>query len=141
MLKIFPMIACIIFCAACNGDDKKSGDNALMREFVFGIKEDDTGTEEFVAATNDPTVIATLETQLSLPVDQRNLFISGPIAAGDASYNIPWSWHFVQNEWQLAEFAIELCDGIPSFVEADLDYWLDTVGSFCPWASYVKEAL
>jgi hypothetical protein len=31
----------------------------------------------------------------------------------------------------------ELCDGRPSFVEADLAYWLGTVGRFCPWASYV----
>ena len=36
-----------------------------------------------------------------------------------------------------AEVTIELCDGRPSMVEADLGYWLRRVGSFCPWGSYV----
>jgi hypothetical protein len=33
----------------------------------------------------------------------------------------------------MAEMTIELCDGLPSYVENDLDYWVDTVGRFCPW--------
>ena len=35
--------------------------------------------------------------------------------------------------------AIELCDGRPSMVEDDLGYWVDTVGSFCPWGAKVVE--
>jgi hypothetical protein len=35
----------------------------------------------------------------------------------------------------MAEMTIELCDGTPSLVEADLDYWLDTVQRFCPWGA------
>ena len=33
----------------------------------------------------------------------------------------------------MAEVTIELCDGLPSHVEEDLDYWADTVKRFCPW--------
>jgi hypothetical protein len=35
--------------------------------------------------------------------------------------------------YRMAEVTIELCDGIPSHVEANLNYWVDTVGRFCPW--------
>ena len=35
------------------------------------------------------------------------------------------------------EGSIELCDGCPSFVESDLDYWIDVVSSYCPWSSEV----
>jgi len=37
----------------------------------------------------------------------------------------------------MAEVSIELCDGTPSFVEENLDYWLDTVHTYCPWSSKV----
>jgi hypothetical protein len=35
--------------------------------------------------------------------------------------------------------AIELCDGCPQMVEDDLDYWVETVGRFCPWSTRVLE--
>jgi hypothetical protein len=63
------------------------------------------------------------------------LFATGGIAAGDGGVNSGWSWHLT--DMSLTELAIELCDGTPSMVEADLDYWLGTVKTFCPWASYV----
>ena len=44
-----------------------------------------------------------------------------------------WSWHVDPLAVQWADMTIELCDGCPSFVEADLSYWLGTVHSFCPW--------
>jgi hypothetical protein len=49
------------------------------------------------------------------------------------SYNQPWSWHIDSEDIHMAEMTIELCDGLPSHVENDLDYWVDTVGRFCPW--------
>lgn len=33
--------------------------------------------------------------------------------------------------------AIELCDGLPSDVESNLDYWVDTVRYFCPWSGKI----
>ncbi len=30
---------------------------------------------------------------------------------------------------------MELCDGLPSDVEKDIDYWAGTVGRFCPWSA------
>ncbi len=49
--------------------------------------------------------------------------------------NEPWSWHLDPIDIDMAEITIELCDGTPSMVEADMEYWLNTVGRFCPWSA------
>lgn len=58
---------------------------------------------------------------------------SGRIIKGEVSYNEPWSWHIDSEDVHMSEVTIELCDGTPSQVEANLDYWLETVQRFCPW--------
>lgn len=63
--------------------------------------------------------------------------INGSLAQGDGGYNQPWSWHLVPGTIEAPDMAIELCDGRPSMVEADLEYWLDTVERFCPWGARV----
>lgn len=64
---------------------------------------------------------------------------SGRIIGEPASYNAPWSWHIDPMDIHMAEFTIELCDGLPSHVEGDLDYWVNTVGRFCPWSAEIIE--
>jgi len=61
----------------------------------------------------------------------------GPLVAGPGrgDHNSPWSWHLDPAETSMAEATIELCSGLPSFVEADLDVWLNIVGSYCPWSA------
>lgn len=95
-----------------------------------------TGDEVFYASTTDEKVIDRARRQLQLPVDQRNLFINGKIKRGTAGNN-DWSWHFVPDEWQLVQVSIEVCSGRPSYVEQDLDYWVDNIGRFCPFSSNV----
>jgi hypothetical protein len=48
-----------------------------------------------------------------------------------------WSWHPDPQDVEFADATIELCDGRPSYVEANKDYWINTVGSFCPWSAIV----
>jgi parvulin-like peptidyl-prolyl isomerase len=96
-------------------------------------------SEEFRYVTSSPELIARAREQLRLPEAQRFLFASGGIAAGHGGHNQPWRWHFT--DLALVEVAIELCDGRPTLVEADLDYWLSTVRRFCPWGSYVYAVL
>jgi glucose/arabinose dehydrogenase len=48
-----------------------------------------------------------------------------------------WTWHVDPAAVSFTDAAIELCDGKPSHVEADKDYWLNTVGSYCPWSAVV----
>lgn len=94
-------------------------------------------SENFVAATANPAVIATVEQQLLLPPEERMLHIHGLIDTGNAGYNLDWNWHFVEDDWGMAEISMELCDGTSSYLEANLDYWLMQVEYFCPWSSYI----
>ncbi len=48
-----------------------------------------------------------------------------------------WTWHPDPMDVSFADFAIEVCDAKPSFVEAAKDYWLGTVGQYCPWSAVV----
>ncbi|SHL32390.1 hypothetical protein SAMN02745216_05013 [Desulfatibacillum alkenivorans DSM 16219] len=106
-----------------------------VRYFEFALRGY-SDSENFIAATSNPATIAQVEAQLQAPEDQRRMHINGNIAAGNGGVNHCWGWHHVTNQWALAEMSMELCDGRPSHVEDDLDYWLNTVGGFCPWSSY-----
>ncbi len=64
---------------------------------------------------------------------------SGRLLRGNVSYNQPWSWHIDSEDIHMAEFTIELCDGKPSMVESDLDYWINTVQRFCPWSAQITK--
>jgi hypothetical protein len=66
--------------------------------------------------------------------------VGGSLAAGDGGFNAPWSWHLDPGSVVFSEGAVEVCDGCPSFVEGDLDYWL-RVGSYCPWSAEVEARL
>lgn len=61
--------------------------------------------------------------------------VSGSLARGDGGFNTGYSWHLVPESVHFPDVTIELCDGRPSDVEKDLDYWVDTVGRFCPWSA------
>jgi hypothetical protein len=43
------------------------------------------------------------------------------------------TWHL--RNVRLAEVTIELCDGRPSDLDDDLDYWLGSVKRYCPWGA------
>ena len=53
----------------------------------------------------------------------------------------PWSWHLTRFDG-FSDIAIELCDGWPSFVEADVPGWIaNTNGEICFWSYTVVEEL
>lgn len=94
-----------------------------------------------IAATSDQEVIDSVLAQLAKPFAQRDKFISGNIAAGNAGYNHNaghwFKWHFIEDEWDLRQLAVEVCDGCPyTDVDADTAYWLHTLGFFCPWSGF-----
>lgn len=62
---------------------------------------------------------------------------SGKLLRGSQCYNLPWGWHIDPEDIHMAESTIALCDGLPSHVEDDLDYWVDTVERFCPWSAKI----
>ncbi|NRB51262.1 MAG: hypothetical protein HRU41_26560 [Saprospiraceae bacterium] len=128
-----------IFFAACKKDD----DNTAMCDIeipagtrFFEFQND--GGDTFYAWTNKADIIAAVEAQLSLPLEQRSQHINGKIARieGDCSLNQEWSWYFLADEWLLADASIEVCDGNPQYVEENLDDYL-AIERYCPWGSVV----
>jgi hypothetical protein len=50
-----------------------------------------------------------------------------------------WSWHPDPTDVEFADFTIELCDGVPSYIEENKAEWLSTVMSYCPWSARVTD--
>ena len=122
-------VAALILAACANTAAEGSREGALA---TFVIVQP-SHNERLVVRTSDPTVIA------AKPLAERTLHLHGRLLRGDGGYNEGWSWRV--EEWSLVEMSMELCDGWPSDVEEKLDYWVNSVGSFCPWASRVEAEL
>lgn len=58
--------------------------------------------------------------------------VRGP---GQAGHNGPWNWHLDPEEIDMADFTIEVCDGRPSYVEANIEEFVDRVQRYCPWSA------
>ncbi len=61
---------------------------------------------------------------------------NGPLlpGSGQGDHNLPWNWHLDPVETEMAEATIEVCSGLPSFVEEALSDWL-TLGQYCLWSA------
>lgn len=90
--------------------------------------------ETFTVRAEDDAAIRGLEARLESAEEG---VVLGTLAAGDGGFNEPWSWHLVPGTIEVPDLATEVCDGTPSMVENDLDYWLSSVGRFCPWGARV----
>lgn len=92
-------------------------------------------SERFHVWTDDVETIDELEaleageSEASIP---NGVLRRGP---GPGEYNAPWSWHMDPDEVEMAEATAEVCDGRPSFVESEVDYFVDEVGRYCPWSA------
>jgi hypothetical protein len=105
--------------AACSDADGPQAD------FVVAV-----GAEQIVVRTTDPDTITAFRAAMA---GQRTGFPIGPLRAGDGGFNAPWTWHFDEGQVRLTEVAIELCDGTPSFVEANLGDF----PTYCPWSARI----
>ena len=127
--------------------DLVSGQTTRFFRFVgCNDSQHDWRDSSFVAATSDPTVINEVLAELALPMANRSKFPTGTIIAGNGGYNCNgthcFSWRFDSTAWSLTDFAIEVCDGCPySDLDMNLPYWIDTLGSYCPWGGRVIEEL
>ena len=107
-------------------------------EFTASCGHGNWQDTSFIASTSDEIVIDTVLSNLTRPISQRK-FINGNIDYGNGGFNHNAShwflWHFIPNQWTLAELAVEVCDGCPySDVDADTAYWVGNLGRFCPWS-------
>lgn len=131
-LLLFAAMGLLAACGGGGGDDPAPPSQPV----TFAFRTETGGAEqEFRYSTTSAEFIARARAQLLLPVASRKTFPAGAIAAGNGGVNLNWGWHFT--DLSLVEAAIELCDGSPAMVQADLGYWLNTVRRFCPWSAYV----
>jgi hypothetical protein len=137
---IFVMLVMMFSC-------KKESDPANLHYYEVGVKSNpaDWRDSSFIIATNNPALIAQVETQLSLPAAQRKI-VNGQLVSGNGGYNKnsshQFKWHFKEDNWELADLSIEIYDGRPfTDVDTDISYWLDTVKRFAPWSSYIKKEI
>lgn len=92
-------------------------------------------SERFHVWTRDPGTIQRLEaleegeSRASIP---NGALRRGP---GPGELNAPWAWHMAPDSVEMTEVAAEVCDGKPSFVESEVDYFVDEVGRYCPWSA------
>ena len=61
----------------------------------------------------------------------------GDVVRDDPGANAPWSWHIDPASLQFADQTIEVCDGLPSYVE---DRTV-TSEQYCPWSAKVVDIL
>jgi len=71
-----------------------------------------------------------------LATGTRQIPIFGTLLDGRAC-DPQWTWHVDPQNVSFADAATEVCDGLPSYIEANKAYWLGTVGSYCPWSAVV----
>lgn len=58
---------------------------------------------------------------------------NGKVVRDDPGVNSPWSWHIDPNTLEFADQTIEVCDGLPEYVE---DHTV-TSDYYCPWSAKV----
>ena len=95
---------------------------------------DVTGTPFKVFVTN-PTAVARLyniRNGADLGQIPNGRIRRGP---GAGQHNAPYSWHLDPEDIEIVDAAIEVCDGAPSYVEENVDEFVDVVGRYCPWGA------
>lgn len=106
---------------ACGGSDEQ-----------FAVWETVDGSQFATKIVDDESL---RRLQAALADNGRAGIPNGRLQRGDGGFNHGHEWHVVDVE--LVDFTIELCDGTASMVDDDVDYWIDTVGQYCPWDARV----
>jgi hypothetical protein len=63
--------------------------------------------------------------------DRRTPMFDKVIAGSDC--DSAYHWHVDPAAMAFSDFATEVCDGRPSYLEANLSTWIQQVGNYCPW--------
>ena len=123
--------ACLFALSAC--DSVQEDPETEATTYIIQVAD-----ETFRMQTTDPDV-ATIADGLLASGETMN--VDGPLLAGNGAFNAPYSWHLDPDHITFSPVTIELCDGTPSMVEDDLDYWLNNVGAYCPWGITVIDKI
>ena len=109
----------------------------------FGVNTGGTfvvavGSEQFRVRIDNALLASQARRMMTGATDAK--IINGELARGDGGFNTGYGWHMKPGTIQFADATIELCDGRPSDVQKDINYWVDTVKRYCPWGGrFIRE--
>lgn len=132
-LVIAALLAAAVVGAACGGPTSPSDPGRSLAGGVLATFA--VGSDQFKVWITNPAAIDRVmalsrgEGGGSIP---NGKLVRGP---GRASHNAPYSWHLDPVDIQIVEFTIELCDGNPQYVEANVPEYADRIGRYCPWGA------
>lgn len=141
MKKLYASVGILLaFLIACKRDIRQAPSDApSYRDFEVVV----AGEECFILRLADPDKV--IEARQLLQDTAPTRFPVGELRRGDGGFNTcgqyHWQWHIDPASVQFVEMAIELCDGRPSFIQERLDYWIDTVRTYCPWSARLVREL
>jgi hypothetical protein len=92
-----------------------------------------TAQGRFRAVITDPAMVELARQELAGEGDAGVPY--GTLRWGSGGVNKGHRWHI--EDLAFADVTIELCDGTAKMVDRDTAYWVETVGSFCPWSGEV----
>ncbi len=125
MVGMLALISLTAF-SACDDDPAAPEGAATFTIEVSG--------EQFMVQVETDEQIQALQARMNAGTEG---VLSGELLPGSGGFNEPWSWRMDPATVHTPDLAVEVCDGRPSMVEDNLDYWLETVGRFCPWGAKV----
>lgn len=99
------------------------------RDFIV-----DVNGETLIMRASDPV---TVRQAAAVRNGGESMFPIGPLRRGDGGFNAPWSWNLDPDQVRLTQTAAEVCDGLPSFGEENLDSFLRPGVGYCPWSARI----
>ena len=90
------------------------------------------GGERFRVLLTDP---ADIDVANRLVVGEDAPSIPNGLVVRETGVNDGWTWSLDPNDFEFADVTIEVCDGIPSDVEAGLV----TSERYCPWSAIIAD--
>lgn len=129
LARLGTLLAVATVAFACGGGDASpapSGGDGVIVTFAVA------GGERFKVLLTDPA-----------DIDVANRLVAGEDAPSipngrvirETGVNEGWTWSIDPNAFEFAEITIEVCDGIPSDVEAGLV----TSDRYCPWSAVIAD--
>jgi hypothetical protein len=120
-------MAFVLALAACTEDA-----TAPQYEAVYEVE---VAGEKFHIALESAAQIAAADALLASGAEQN---VHGTLKRGNGGFNMSYSWHLEPSTVTFPDVTMEICDGRPnSEVEAEVDYFIETVKYYCPWGAKI----
>lgn len=126
----FPaLLALPLVLAACGDDDDGNGTPPTGEGVIVTFRVAESEEYRIRLTEQEDIDIA----RKLLAGEEAPTIPNGKIVRGSTDVNTGYSWHIDPNDIEFAEVTMEVCDGLPSYVEDGTI----TSDRFCPWMAKV----